>query len=120
MLLLCVDDDLEDVEIFQEAVGMISVDYTCIVARNGSEALSLLKTIIPDFIFLDINMPVMDGKETLRSIRSDKRFQSVPVIILSTSGNKTDMAICRQLGANSFLVKPSSFDELLETLRKVL
>lgn len=120
MTLLCVDDDPEDVELFQDAVKIIDNECTCVVANNGCEALRTLATLKPDYIFLDINMPVMDGKETLRSIRSDRRFNATPVCILSTSTSKPEADLCRILGANRWLVKPNSFEELIASLRTVL
>jgi CheY-like chemotaxis protein len=97
VVLLCVDDDLDDVELFQDAVRVIDDSYTCHVATNGREALRMLNTLTPDYIFLDINMPIMDGKETLRHIRTNKRFHAVPICILSTSDSRTEMEICRIL-----------------------
>lgn len=120
MTLLCVDDDPEDVELFQDAVKIIDGNFTCIVASNGCEALRTLSSLVPDYIFLDINMPIMDGKETLMNIRGDKRFHAVPVCILSTSTNNREADICRRLGANRWMVKPNSFEELIAGLRVVL
>ena len=120
MTLLYVDDDLEDLEIFHEAIKIIDDSAICVTARNGEQGLNVLRTIIPDCIFLDINMPVMDGKETLRNIRRDRRFQSVPVFMLSTSGNKNEMELCELLGATAFLTKPESFKELTIKLKTVI
>ena len=119
MVLLCIDDDPEDIELFVDAVKMISVDYTVVAAVNGREALKKLEGIVPDYIFLDINMPVMDGKETLVKIRNDQRLQSVPIFILSTSNDAKEADTCRKLGATMWLVKPSSFWELVGYLRLV-
>ena len=119
MVLLCIDDDPEDIELFVDAVKMISVDYTVVAAVNGREALKKLEGIVPDYIFLDINMPVMDGKETLVKIRNDQRLQSVPIFILSTSNDAKEVDTCRKLGATMWLVKPSSFWELVGYLRLV-
>ncbi len=120
MTLLCIDDDPEDVEMFQDAVRLIDPGYTCVVANNGREGLGILATTLPDYIFLDINMPVMDGKETLRNIRQDQRFDSVPVCILSTSTSKSEADLCRILGATNCLVKPNTFEELVWGLRTCL
>jgi CheY-like chemotaxis protein len=120
MTLLCIDDDPEDVELFQDAVRVIDSNYTCIVANNGFEGLEKLTSLVPDHIFLDINMPVMDGKETLSHIRKDARLNSVPICILSTSVSRRDAELCRILGANQCLVKPNSFDKLIDDLRKVI
>ena len=120
MILLVVDDDPEDIELFVDAVKRIDENFTCVIAVDGSEALQKLASITPDFIFLDINMPVMDGKEALIHIRHDRRFRSVPIFILSTSNDSKEAEVCRKLGATRWLVKPSSFDELVEKLKAVV
>jgi CheY-like chemotaxis protein len=119
VVLLCVDDDPDDVELFKDAVKIINHNWTCVAAFNGDEALKMLRTFTPDYIFLDINMPVMDGKETLRNLRIDRRLKTVPIHILSTSDSKAEIEICRVLGATSFLVKPNSFEGLVSSLRTV-
>lgn len=120
MILLCIDDDLEDVELFQEAVSMIDASSVCVFANNGKEGLDILRNTIPDCIFLDINMPVMDGKETLMNIRRDRRFRSVPVYILSTTHDQYEIELCRAMGANQFIVKPGSFSELVASIRTAI
>jgi len=120
MTLLCIDDDPEDIELFMDAVRMIDNTYKCVVASNGYEGLKKLATMIPDYIFLDINMPIMDGKETLRKIRKDQRLHSVPICIFSTSVSKRDAELCRILGADRCIVKPSSFQKLISDLKEVI
>lgn len=120
MTLLCIDDDPEDIELFQEAIKIIDRSTTCVIAMNGKEGLAILNKTIPDYIFLDINMPVMDGKETLRLIRKDKRLESVPVVVLSTSNDRREKQACRDLGANYCFTKPGSFTQLIEELREAL
>jgi len=120
MILLCIDDDQEDMELFQEAVSIIDKSSVCVFASNGREGLDILRNTIPDCIFLDINMPIMDGKETLMKIRRDRRFKSIPVFILSTTRDNYEVELCRALGANRFLVKPGSFSELVDCIRSVI
>jgi len=120
MILLCIDDDQEDMELFQEAVSIIDKSSVCVFASNGREGLDILRNTIPDCIFLDINMPIMDGKETLMKIRRDRRFRSVPVFILSTTHDKFEVELCHALGANPFFVKPGSFSELVDCIRSVI
>lgn len=119
MLLLCIDDDPEDVELFRDAIKIIDKSFTCVAASNGVEGLAILNETIPDRIFLDMNMPLMDGKETLRTIRGDQRFDSVPIYILSTSNNRREAELCRTLGANRWFVKPDTFQELVKRLKTV-
>ena len=121
MTILNVDDDLEDIEIFCDAVNEIDPAIVCLVARSADEALQILNSDIelPAYIFLDINMPKVDGNACLREIKKDRRLNKIPVIMYSTHTRKTDIQIYKELNAG-FLVKQNSFNELVQELRKVL
>ena len=121
MTILNVDDDLEDIEIFCDAVNEIDPSIICLVAKSAEEALQILNSDIelPQYIFLDINMPKVDGNECLRAIKKDQRLNNIPVIMYSTHTRKTDIDAYRQLNAG-FLVKQNSFNELVRELSKVL
>jgi CheY-like chemotaxis protein len=122
MTILYAEDDIEDYNLFYEVAVSIYPDVTVINARNGLEAWDLLEqmTILPDFIFLDINMPSMDGKSCLKYIKRDKRFAHIPVIIYSTSAHKKDIDLCLQLGADSYIQKPNSVKEASDKLSQAL
>ncbi|HEX8061385.1 MAG TPA: response regulator [Cyclobacteriaceae bacterium] len=120
MVLFCIDDDPEDIELFIDAVRVIDRSYTCLTAVDGYEALRKLAIMVPDYIFLDINMPGMNGRETLEHIRRDDRLNEVPIYILSTSKDLREAASCLQLGATKWIVKPSTFGELVNGLKDVL
>lgn len=68
----------------------------------------------PDLILLDLNMPLMDGREALQEIKTNPALQHVPTVIMTTSDNEDDIRFCYDAGANSYLVKPSSYSELLD------
>jgi CheY-like chemotaxis protein len=119
-VLLYIDDDPEDMEFFREAVRTVAPSCVCVGARNGQEGLKLLSTFTPDLIFLDINMPIMDGRETLQSIQVDSRLNKLPVFMLSTTTNPGEREVFRKLGAKACLVKPNSFDALCDTLKVFL
>lgn len=119
-VLLYIDDDPEDMEFFREAVKTVDPSCVCVSARNGAEGLKLLATLTPDLIFLDINMPVMDGKETLKSIKVDSRLNKLPVFMLSTTSNPREREVFRKLGARACLIKPNSFNALCDTLKDYL
>jgi len=119
-LCLLIDDDLDDQEIFMLALESLSPDLHCTTACSGYEALLRLNPEArrtPDYIFLDLNMPRMNGKECLAEIKKLPHLQHVPVIIYSTSCSQKDMADTRELGATDFITKPHSVTELSETLR---
>jgi len=119
--LLIVDDDNDDMALFCEAIHEINKTYRCITASNGLEALQLLKRAVkkPDFVFLDLNLPFMNGKECLAEIKSIPALVSIPVIIYTTSKLKKDIDEVYKLGAANFLTKPNSFREIIEMVSNV-
>ena len=120
MTILYVDDDPDDRQIFQEAVRSLDTRTVCVTAQDGLDALSYLSIHqLPDIIFLDLNMPLMDGKTCLSEIRGNKDTGHLPVIIFTTSSNGRDRKDCENLGATDFLLKPVSFRHMREMLRSV-
>ena len=118
--ILLVDDDADDTELFLEAIGDIDAGITCYNAANGEEALQKLQQAAstkPDIIFLDINMPGMNGWQCLTELKASKLFWQIPVIIYSTSSAQRDRSIAAGLGALGFLTKPADYNELTKTLR---
>jgi DNA-binding NtrC family response regulator len=117
-----VDDDRDDREIFIEALAQIDSNCNCITAENGEDAIKKLTadSFIPDYIFLDLNMPQKNGRECLVEIKSMKRLDEIPVIIYSTSSLPREKEELAQLGASMFMTKPANFDELCVSLKEVL
>lgn len=121
MVILNIDDDQEDLDNFFRAVKTVNPLAKCLLARNAKEAVYILKdTIMPDFIFLDIRMPLMDGKTALTELRKNKRLNSVPVIMFSSSINPREMEEYTDLGANEFINKPNDFRSLCDMLSNYL
>ena len=121
MVLLNIDDDAEDLDIFFRAVKTVNPLAKCLLARNAKEALYILKdTLMPDYIFLDIRMPMMDGKTVLTELRKNKKLRSVPVIMYSTTINPKDVGEYEDLGANQFLNKFNDFQGLCDALKSFL
>jgi CheY-like chemotaxis protein len=121
--LLLIDDDDDDRTLFKEAIGVLDKSIQCWTAVDGQSALDILMfdlVVQPDVIFLDLNMPKMNGLEFLKNIKNNRSFKSIPVIIYSTSSNPEDMRKTRELGAADFVTKPSDFDELYQKLISVL
>ena len=121
-IIMIVDDDPDNIEFFCEALSEIDPAIKCIGARGGEEALMLLKEnpSLPDFIFLDINMPKMDGKQCLECFKSDVNYSSIPVVMYTTSESLDDMYETKKLGAVYFLTKPSTFSELKTAIKYIL
>lgn len=120
MTILYVDDDPDDRQIFEEAVKSIDSRHVCITAQDGLDALSYLSMHkAPDMIFMDLNMPLMDGKTCLTAIRENKDNNQLPVIIFTTSTDPDERRQCELLGATDFLLKPFSFVHMRDILRAV-
>lgn len=119
---LLVDDDEDDKEIFCMALSETDPSIRCLIANDGIEALQMLEdpSFKPDYIFLDLNMPLMSGKECLQEIRKQPHLADVPVIIYSTSASQRDIQDTRELGASSFITKPPQISVLAAKLSEVL
>jgi CheY-like chemotaxis protein len=122
MNILYIDDDLEDLEIFQDALAVIDPHIVLNTAKDGLEGLKILEelTVRPDLIFVDINMPRMNGKQFLIQLRKTLGLRTIPVIIYSTSSHKEEMDSFKKLGAHKFVIKPSDFENLKRLLRNII
>ncbi len=122
MTILYVDDDSDDREIFRDAIKSINDCIVCETANNGLEALSFLETHhqLPDVVFLDINMPLMNGKICLSEIRGNKKIAHLPVIIFTTSTNPNEITELKNIGATDFINKPSTYIHLTQTLSSII
>lgn len=121
--LLIIDDDVEDQEIFIEAVKELDPTIICYTATSGEDAFRQMQNdvvLLPDLIFLDMNMPKLNGKQVLREIKSGKVLRGVPVIMYSTSFAPRDIQDVVEIGAVHHLLKPSRFDDLRNALRELL
>src|SRR5687767_7959078 len=103
MIILCIDNDPEDIDFFCEAVKKVDPSITCLSVLGGQESLTLLSSIpdvqqLPDYIFLDVNMPRMNGKDTLKEIRKIHRYHSVQIVMFSTGLSPSDSGKYKQLG----------------------
>jgi CheY-like chemotaxis protein len=121
MIILAIDNDPEDIDLFVDAVKEIYPAVTCAAVYSGHEALHFLQETkkLPDIIFLDINMPGMNGKECLLAIRSNPRYHEIPIIMYSTNTNGLDHVDFVRLGAD-FLVKANDYASLKESLKYTL
>lgn len=122
--ILFTDDDEDDREFFAQATADLHLNYPVEFCKNGLELLARLgdkNTDIPDIIFLDLNMPILSGLETLQKIREDDQFKNIPVIgIYSTSTTIDGVKNTFRLGANVYIVKPISFGDLKKIILKVI
>lgn len=114
---LVVDDDQDDLEIFCEAIHSINQSVSCLIANNGRAALNLLNQllVLPQIIFMDYNMPQMDGGKCLENIKSNERLKDIPVVMYSTSFTDAVAKELRQVGAY-LLKKETEFKEIVNNI----
>lgn len=120
--ILLADDDPEDRMIMEDSFREISLSEVICFVENGEDVLTYLDTIpgeapLPQLIVLDLNMPRMNGTQTLKLLKGNLRYQGIPVIIFSTSINTIEMNECIKAGASSYVVKPVTYTECLDTAR---
>lgn len=116
---LLVDDDKDDTFLFGEVLAEVDPAIQFVTAGDGQEALEQLvvdEKPLPDLIFMDLNMPRMDGKQCLFEIKQHEKLQHIPVMMYTTSSHSTDIEQSMQLGAVCFITKPSDFKELKNIL----
>lgn len=111
---LYADDDLDDKTWIIEAWETLGVPVQIDFVDNGRQVLEKLNEqpdSLPALIVLDLNMPEMDGRQTLQKLKNEQQFRHIPVIIVTTSTSRLDMEVCKRLGASLFLTKPDTHAE---------
>jgi len=126
-VVLIVDDDPADQFLVQEAMQVANLNYNLRLVSDGDEAIEYLyhrgrytdgvRAPRPDLILLDLNMPRLSGRQVAQAVKSDPNLKSIPVVVLTTSGHETDVQDLYGIGVNSYLQKPSNFDEFTAALR---
>jgi CheY-like chemotaxis protein len=120
--ILLVDDDKEDQIIINDAFIEVGGEGLVHYEGNGEKAMKYLERSfaegnLPSLVILDLNMPRMNGTQTLRAIKSDSRFRNLLVMIYSTSLNPIEKEECMLLGAEDYVIKPIAYDESLQIAR---
>ena len=123
---LLVEDSANDIELALEALAEESFADDVVVVKDGQQALDFLHRAgqhqtrepgNPILIVLDLQLPRIDGLEVLRRLKSDPRFQRIPVVMLTSSREESDLRASYGLGANAYVVKPVGFEEYSHALR---
>jgi CheY-like chemotaxis protein len=124
--ILIAEDDADDRFLLRTAFEENGFDDQLHFVENGVELLDYLSQcltdtgqLLPDFILLDLNMPKKDGREALREIKQTAQLKLIPVIIFSTTNNKQEIVRCYELGANSYITKPNSFEQLIHVVKSI-
>jgi CheY-like chemotaxis protein len=123
MKVLIIDDDEDDRSIFCAAIRELSPSIECKEAESCYQGHTLLTQnlqALPDYIFLDINMPRVDGETCFRRLKKDKAVSHIPVIMYSTTDNQQEIKRFYERGAFAFVTKPREYGALLNSLRSVL
>jgi CheY-like chemotaxis protein len=127
MSILMADDDVDDCAMAEEALAENHVANPFKKVRDGKELMDYLNHLgdwespgsspRPCLILLDLNMPKIDGREALKLIKADEHLRRIPVVILTTSSADEDIVKSYDMGANSFVTKPVTFEGLLKVIR---
>ncbi|WP_019587876.1 response regulator [Deinococcus apachensis] len=119
--LLLVEDNEHDVELARAALEESEVRCEVTVARDGQEALDLLRGAgsQPDLVLLDLNMPRVSGHEVLRAVKGDAALRHVPVVVFTTSNEASDRDACAAAGADDYVLKPGRFEGLVEAVNRL-
>jgi CheY-like chemotaxis protein len=124
--MLLVDDDPNDIELIQLAIQDLSFIQTLDILTDGEQAINYLlnqagptSVSLPRFILMDLKLPKLTGIEVLRTIRGDPLTRCLPVVIMSSSSEETDLQACYDLNVNSYVVKPLGFYEFQRVVREV-
>lgn len=121
--ILLVEDDLDDQLLFREALSEVDNSISYLSAVNGINALEVLnysENTLPSIIFMDVNMPKMNGIDCLKELQKLQKFQLLPVIMYSTSCSLEHQQECFKNGAIGYFEKPNNFDELCSKIKCVL
>ena len=126
--ILLVEDNPNDLELTLEALKERHVGNRIDVARDGVEALQYLRREgpfanripeIPSMVLLDLKLPKLDGLQVLREIKSDPVFKIIPVIMLTSSREESDLIKSYDLGVNAYVVKPVDFEQFFEAVQRI-
>ncbi len=116
--ILLIEDDTIEVMKLKRAIVKLEMDHQLIEAEDGEKALEILKSIevLPDIVFLDLNMPKINGIEFLKILKEDTVLRYLPTIILTTSNNRKDVLECYKHGVAGYIIKPLKYDEYIDKI----
>jgi CheY-like chemotaxis protein len=114
------DDDKDDFFILKEAAEKAGEPLQVSYAANWLELWRFFLKTLPDILFLDINMPVKDGIECLQLLRKERKYDNIPILIYSTSVSQADIDKAYQSGANYFIVKPNTIEDITNIIKRLI
>jgi two-component system response regulator len=126
VFILIAEDDADDRFLLRTAFEEKGYNDKLEFVENGNELIAYLNERqkkahdrFPKFILLDLNMPKKDGREVLRELKQHEQYKKIPVIIFTTTKNESEIRRCYEMGANTYVVKPASFSDLLSTIEQI-
>jgi two-component system response regulator len=126
IFILIAEDDADDRFLLQKAFEEKGFHEKLEYVENGIELIAYLDELqyangrqYPKFILLDLNMPKKDGREVLIELKQHKVYRKIPVVIFTTTRNENEIRRCYEMGANTYVVKPASFNDLLNTIEQI-
>jgi two-component system response regulator len=123
MTILVAEDDADDRFLIQTAFEEKGYTDKLDFVENGVELISYLtdkgKDDMPRIILLDLNMPKKDGRQVLRELKQHELFKRIPIVVFTTTKNENEIGRCYDLGANTYIVKPTTFNELLFLVEQI-
>lgn len=120
--ILLIEDDTIEVMKLKRAISKLEMNHEIVEAKNGEEAIKLLidNKELPDIIFLDLNMPKINGLEFLKILKKDKVLRFLPTIMLTTSSHRNDILACYDVGIAGYIIKPLNYDHYVEKIEMAL
>lgn len=126
MRILLVEDNEGDIVLINEALKEVSNNYELTVVRDGEQAIEYLErkgeyenALTPHFVILDLNLPKIEGKVVLSSIKGNDNLKKIPVVILTTSNSESDISESYALNANGYIIKPIGFQRFMEVVASI-
>jgi CheY-like chemotaxis protein len=118
--IILADDDRDDHDFFKDALAEIAPLVRLSIVEDGEALLNLLKHYVPDFIFLDLDMPCKNGLECLSEIRTNPVLKTIPIVIFSSTSRPANIDTAYEMGADLFFIKPSNYNDLVSSIKAIL
>ena len=118
-VILLIEDNADDVELLRRALKKNALDHQMVVANDGQTALDKLQTLVPDLVLLDLHLPGLSGLEVLEKLRANARTKLLPVVVLTTSAEASDVTESYKRGANGYVRKSIDFTAFLSVTKAI-
>lgn len=117
--ILIAEDDKDDFELLEDVIKNLPITVLINRADNGDILMKLIHENIPDLLLLDLVLPCKDGKTCLQEIRSDKKFDELPIIVYSAQRDEESIEFCFRNGTNMYVYKPDTYSQIVDAVQKI-